>query len=80
MRDVAICDPFSVSDHCCIKFDVISPVQSASLRARDLRNFNTADWSSITSNLNSCDWSTVFNDYVTASQFADAFMLNLTLS
>jgi len=52
-------------------------VQSAGLPAHDFRDFNTADWSSITSNLKSCDWSTVFEDCVTASQFADAFCAEL---
>jgi len=75
--DVAICDPFSVSDHCSIKFNVITPAQSAGLSAHDLRDFNTAGWCSITSNLNSCDWSIVFDDCVTASQFADAFCAEL---
>jgi len=71
--DVAICDPFSVSEHCSIKFNVITPGQSAGIPAHDFRDFNTADWSSITSNLYSCDWSTVFKD----SQFADAFYAEL---
>jgi len=75
--NVTICDPFSVGDHCSIKFNVITPVQSASLPAHDLRDFNTADLSSITSNLNSCDWSTVCNDCVTASQYADVFYAEL---
>jgi len=78
--EVAICDLFSVSDHCSIKFNVINvitPVQFAGLPARDVRDFNTADWSSMTSNLNSCHWSTVFNDCVSASQFADAFYAEL---
>jgi len=68
---------FSVSDHCSLKFNVITPVQSAGLPAHDLWDFNTADLSSITSDLNSCDWSTVFKDCVTASQFADAFYAEL---
>jgi len=76
--DVAVCHPFSVSDHCSIKFNVITPAQSAGLPTHDFRDFNTADWSNITSNLNSCDWSTVFKDCVTASQFANAFHAKLS--
>jgi len=75
--DGAICDPFRVSDHCSIKLNVITPAQSAGLPAHDFRDFNTADWSCITSNLKSCDWLTVFKDCVIASQFADAVYAEL---
>ena len=75
--DVAVCDPFSVSDHCSIKFKVITPVQSASQPAHEFRDFNNADWSSITSYLNSCDWSTIFYDCATASECANAFYVEL---
>ena len=35
--DVAVCDLFSVSDHCSTKFKVITPVQSASQPAHEFR-------------------------------------------
>ena len=64
--DVAVCDPFSVSDHCSIKFKVITPVPSASQPANEFRDFNNLDWSSIISYLNSCNCSTIFYDCANA--------------
>ena len=58
--------------HCSIKFKVITPVQSASLPAHELRDFDNADWSSITSSFIS-----VVFDFDTASECADAFYAEL---
>jgi len=75
--DVNVCTPFSTSDHCCVDFKFVCPVQSAQQPAHELRDFSNADWTGISNYLNSCDWATIFDGCSSSSECSDAFYAKL---
>jgi len=77
VNNVNVCEPFSISDHCIVNFNVICPARSINLPAHELKDFTESDWINISGYLNDCHWSAVFNDCCSADDCASVFYAKL---